>query len=254
MQENEVMENQEEEVESLNEGEPTTTEPSARPDFIPEKFWDIDTGNINIEEFGKSYSNLEKYVGGKKDELRQVVMDELALEAEESAPEVYELPPLPENITEEMIEANPMTDWWGNFCKENAYPQEIFEEGINKYIDSFVDTSPNLELEIKNLGENANARLDAVNSWASSFFSPEEYEVVATSLGSSAQGVEALERIIESQREGISRSGNVAQPERALTLDDVRSMMKDRRYFDSRERDPSFVRKVDEAFSRLYRE
>ena len=82
----------------------------------------------------------------------------------------------------------------------------------------------------------------------------ETVEVVATSLGSSAQGVEALERIIESQREGISRSGNVAQPERALTLDDVRSMMKDRRYFDSRERDPSFVRKVDEAFSRLYRE
>ncbi len=251
MQENEVMESQEE---ANIEGEATTDEPSPRPDFIPEKFWDTDTGNINLEEFGKSYSNLEKYVGGKKDELRQVVMDELALEAQESAPEAYELPPLPENITEEMIEANPMTDWWGNFCKENAYPQEIFEEGINKYIDSFIDTSPNLELEMKNLGENANARLDAVNSWASSFFSPEEYEVVATSLGSSAQGVEALERIIESQREGISRSGNVAQPERALTLDDVRSMMKDKRYFDSRERDPSFVRKVDEAFSRLYRE
>lgn len=254
MQENEVMENQEEEVENFNEEGPTTNKASVRPDFIPEKFWDIDTGNINLEEFGKSYSNLEKYVGGKKDQLRQVVMDELALEAEESTPEFYELPPLPANITEEMIQANPMTDWWSKFCKENSYPQEIFEEGINKYVDSFVDTSPNLEHEIKNLGENANARLDAVNSWASSFFSPEEYEVVATSLGSSAQGIEALERIIESQREGISRSGNVAQPERALTLDDVRSMMKDRRYFDSRERDPSFVRKVDEAFSRLYRE
>jgi hypothetical protein len=251
MLEYEVTENQEEV--SL-EGEATTTQPAQRPDFIPEKFWDIDTGNINLEEFGKSYSNLEKYVGGKKDQLRQVVMDELALEAEESTPEFYELPPLPANITEEMIQANPMTDWWGNFCKENSYPQEVYEEGINKYVDSFVDTSPNLELEFKNLGENANARLDAVNSWASSFFSPEEYEVVATSLGSSAQGVEALERIIESQREGISRSGNVAQPERALTLDDVRSMMKDRRYFDSRERDSSFVKKVDEAFSRLYRE
>tara|TARA_R110000803_G_scaffold3086_2_gene10555 strand:- start:12764 stop:13519 length:756 start_codon:yes stop_codon:yes gene_type:complete len=250
MLENEVTENQEEV--SL-EGEATTTEPAPRPEFIPEKFWDIDTGNINLEEFGKSYSNLEKYVGGKKDELRQVVMDELALEAEESAPESYELPPLPANITEEMIQANPMTDWWGSFCKENSYPQEIYEEGINKYVDSFVGSLPDIAKETELLGENAEARLDAVNSWASSFFPPEEYEAVATSLGATAQGVEALERIMETQREGISRSGVVAQPERALTLDDVRGMMKDKRYYDSRERDMAFVRKVDDAFSRLYR-
>ena len=38
-----------------------------------------------------------------------------------------------------------------------------------------------------------------------------------------------------------------------LTLDDVRSMMKDKRYFDPRHRDDSFVKKVDEAFQRLYR-
>jgi hypothetical protein len=250
MLENEVTENQEEV--SLG-GQATTTQPAQRPDFIPEKFWDIDTGNINLEEFGKSYSNLEKYVGGKKDQLRQVVMDELALEAEESTPEFYELPPLPANITEEMIQANPMTDWWGKFCKENSYPQETYEEGINKYVDSFVSNLPDIAKETELLGENAEARLDAVNSWASSFFPPEEYEAVATSLGATAQGIEALERIMETQRESISRSGVVAQPERALTLDDVRGMMKDKRYYDSRERDMAFVRKVDDAFSRLYR-
>ena len=44
--------------------EATTTEPSPRPEYVPEKFWNVDKGEINMEEFGKSYTNLEKYVGG----------------------------------------------------------------------------------------------------------------------------------------------------------------------------------------------
>ena len=56
---------------------PTTTEPAPRPEYIPEKFWNTEKGELNVEEFGKSYTNLEKYVGGKKDELRDVIIDEL---------------------------------------------------------------------------------------------------------------------------------------------------------------------------------
>ena len=68
-----------------------------------------------------------------------------------------------------------------------------------------------------------------------------------------ADGIEALERVMDSQKQSITRSNQVAQPERPLTLDDVRSMMKDKRYFDPKERDESFVRQVDDAFQRLYR-
>ena len=51
----------------------------------------------------------------------------------------------------------------------------------------------------------------------------------------------------------FNRSQQVAQPDKQLTLDDVRSMMKDKRYLDPRHRDDGFVKKVDEAFQRLYR-
>ena len=253
MNENDNVENQVEETPTEEQGEPTTTEPVERPDFIPEKFWDASTGEINIEEFGKSYSNLEKYVGGKKDELREVIINELSEEADSERPESYELPKLPEGVSEEMLSDNTMAKWWKEHCDENAYSQEIYEEGINKYIDSYLDSTPNLDREMEKLGENANARLDAVNSWASAFFAPEEYEAIAGSLGATAEGIEALERMMQTTIESVSRANTVAQPERPLTLDDVRNMMKDKRYYDPKERDASFVRKVDDAFSRLYR-
>ena len=253
MNENETMDNQVEESQQQEQGEPTTTEPMERPDFIPEKFWNTETGEINIEEFGKSYLNLEKYVGGKKDELREVIINELSEEADSEKPESYELPALPDGITEEMLHENPMAQWWAEHCDENAYSQEVFEEGINKYIDSFIGQQPDLNREMEKLGENANARLDAVNSWASSFFSPEEYEAVATTLGATAEGIEALERMMQTTVQSVSRANTVAQADRPLTLDDVRNMMKDKRYFDPKERDQSFVKKVDEAFARLYR-
>ena len=50
---------------------------------------------------------------------------------------------------------------------------------------------PNIDAERSKLGENADARLDAVNSWASSFFSAEEYEAIANTLGATAEGIEA---------------------------------------------------------------
>ena len=59
--------------------------------------------------------------------------------------------------------------------------------------------------------------------------------------------------MMQTQRQTITSANQVAQPERPLTLDDVRNMMKDKRYYDPKERDASFVRKVDDAFSRLYR-
>ena len=40
-----------------------------------------------------------------------------------------------------------------------------------------------IDAEKEKLGENADARLDAVNSWASSLFSPEQYEVYLQNIG-----------------------------------------------------------------------
>jgi len=44
------------------EGESTANSPqqAERPDHIPEKFWDTEAGEVNVEAMAKSYSELER--------------------------------------------------------------------------------------------------------------------------------------------------------------------------------------------------
>ncbi len=236
--------------------ETTEQEVMERPEIIPEKFWNNETGEINLEDMAKSYHHLEKFASGKKDEMKDSIIAELQTEAREGLPEDstgYDLPKLVEGITEEMVEANPLTGWWRDRCHEMGLNQEQFEDGINQYVDMMQSGQINVEEEMSKLGENANDRVNAINSWAQSFFPPEEFETIVNTLGTTAQGIGVLERIQDSMRSNIGNSENVAQPERELGIDDVKAMMNDKRYFDQRHRDASYVKKVDEAWARLNR-
>tara|TARA_B100000945_G_scaffold320773_1_gene332054 strand:- start:1000 stop:1779 length:780 start_codon:yes stop_codon:yes gene_type:complete len=204
------------------------------------------------EELEKGYTELEKFVGGKKDELRDEIINELSEEAIGEAPEEYTLPPLPDGVTETMVVENPMFDWWNKHCSENAYTQEMYEDGVNKYVDNFLHNAPDYDAEVQKLGENANARLDAIDSFVSTAFSPDQSDLISGTLGQTAEGIEVIERIMAMQRQNIESSVQT-EPVNKLSLEDVRSMMKDPRYFDPRERDESFVKRVDDAFARLYR-
>ncbi len=243
-----------EQTEDVSRETTEQTEQAVRPEIIPEKFWNAETGEINVGDLAHSYNNLEKMVSGKQDAMREQVMAELTEEARSQAPEEpsgYNLPPLVEGITEEMVESNPMTAWWRDQCYERGYSEEDFQDGINKYIETMMSGQPNLEAEVERLGENATDRLNAVNAWASSYFPPEEYEVLAATLGQSAEGITILERMQAGLTGNRSQASQVAQPERELGIDDVKQMMNDKRYFDQRHRDPAYVKKVDDAWNRL---
>jgi len=219
-----------------------------RPEHIPEKFWK--EGKVDFDEMAKSYTQLETYVGGKEETIKEKLMEELANEHAETVPENYELPALPEGITEEMVQENPMYAWWGETAKTNGMNQEEYEAGIHAYVEMMQSQQPNIEAELEALGENANSRIDAVNAWASKNFPPEEYEAIQYSLGTSASGIQALERIMEMNKTGV-RSEQFTQPEKQLTMADARAMMQDKRYFDPRYRDDAYVAKVDAAFRML---
>ena len=219
-----------------------------RPEHIPEKFWK--DGAVDYNEMAKSYTQLESYAGGKEETIKEKLIEELANEHAENIPETYELPALPEGINEEMVNDNPMTEWWNGIAKENGFTQEEYEAGINTYVEMMQSQQPNIEAEMEALGENANSRLDAVNAWASKNFPPEEFEAIQYSLGTSAQGIQALERMMEMGQSGV-RSEQYAQPEKQLTMADARAMMQDKRYFDPRYRDETYVAKVDAAFRML---
>lgn len=220
-----------------------------RPEHIPEKFWK--EGKVDFDEMAKSYTQLESFATGKEDTIREKIIEDLANEHSENVPEKYELPALPEGITEEMVEANPMYAWWQETAKNNGMDQEEYEAGIHAYVEMMQSQHTDIEGEMERLGENAEARLDAVDSWASANFPPSEYEAIQYSLGTSAEGIEALERMMDMVKGSNVRSEQFAQPEKQLTMADARAMMSDKRYYDPRYRDEAYVAKVDAAFRML---
>ena len=129
--------------------------------------------------------------------------------------------------------------------------QEEYDDGIHAYVEMLQGQQPDIDGEMNKLGENATARVDAVDSWAQKNFPPEEYDVIQMSLGTSAAGIEALERMMEMNVSSGVRSNEYEQPEKQLTMADARAMMSDKRYFDPRYRDESYVKKVDAAFRML---
>jgi len=219
-----------------------------RPEHIPEKFWK--DGTVDYNEMAKSYTQLESYAGGKEETIKEKLIEELANEHAENVPETYELPALPEGINEEMVNENPMTTWWNGIAKENGFSQEEYEAGINTYVEMMQSQQPDIDAEMQALGENANSRVDAVNAWASKNFPPEEFEAIQYSLGTTASGIQAIERIMEMGQTGV-RSEQFTQPDKQLTMADARAMMQDKRYFDPRYRDDAYVAKVDAAFRML---
>jgi hypothetical protein len=236
------------EQEILDEVPENEVPQEARPEHIPEKFWK--DGTVDYNEMAKSYTQLESYAGGKEETIKEKLIEELANEHAENVPETYELPALPEGINEEMVNENPMTTWWNGIAKENGFSQEEYEAGINTYVEMMQSQQPDIDAEMNALGENANSRVDAVNAWASKNFPPEEFEAIQYSLGTSASGIQALERMMEMGKSGV-RSEQYSQPEKQLTMADARAMMQDKRYFDPRYRDDAYVAKVDAAFRML---
>ena len=218
-------------------------EAPTRPEWLPEKF-------KTPEDLVTSYSNLETKLGTSQDELKSSILQELETEALQNRPATVGDYQVPEALDENLVNDNPLFQWWANHSFENGFSQEEFEAGIGQYAQFYESMQPDLEGEKTKLGENADARIEAVDLWANKFF-PENLSDAVLTLGQSANGIEALEFLMD-KLGGANMSGN-AQPAQQLTEADLRSMMKDERYWNNAKRDPAFVKQVDDGFSRVFR-
>ena len=216
-----------------------------RPEWLPEKF-------KSPEDFAKSYSSLERRLSEGEDGFREKFLEEINETVVEGVPETADDYMLPEGIDETLAPDNELLNWWANHAHSNNYTQEEFEEGINMYRDA-IDNAVggdeiDSEAEMAALGDNAPERLEAVRLFSEQFFTEKEFEEIAD-LCSTAEGVSAVERIMSALQE----SGNIdSQPTNTLDEDTLREMMRDERYWKQGQRDPNFVKEVDEGFEILY--
>ena len=231
------------EADNVEVAEATEAPVSARPEWLPEKF-------ETPEAMAKSYGELESWKGKREDDLRSEIIAQMEQEAFSSRPATAGDYAMPEIVDEEMAVDNALFQWWTNHAYENGYSQEEFEDGIQQFNDALEAMQPDLEAETKALGDNAEARIEAVSLWSQKFF-PAEYEDVIMGIGTSAKGIEMMEFLMQNVKDA-SVSGDAGVSART-TEDDLRTKMQDPRYWNPVKRDIAFVKEVDEGFAQLYR-
>lgn len=227
----------------VTEADVQAAEAPARPEWLPEKF-------NTPEDLAKSYTELSTKLGAKDEEIRNSIIEEIQSEAFADRPETAGDYQMPESIDPEAAVDNDLLKWWSEHSFENGYSQEEFEQGIEMYAQAVMGNEPDLEAEAAKLGDNASARIDAASAWASKFF-PEESLGAIERMCESHEGILALEVMMEAMKDG-SFAGD-AQSASTTSEAELRQMMNDPRYWNPVERDPNFIKQVENGFKQLYR-
>ncbi len=99
-----------------------TEEVSDIPEYIPSKFWNTETKEINVEDLGASYKALEKKLGMRTDELSKQIRSDIEAELSGKAPEQYEInpPELPDGVNLDIDPEMPLLQWWADTAKKRG--------------------------------------------------------------------------------------------------------------------------------------
>ncbi|BCV03418.1 MAG: hypothetical protein CM15mV66_500 [uncultured marine virus] len=167
-------------------------------------------------------------------------------------PEEYEivLPEVPEHINIEVNKEQELLKEWSNICKDNGLSQDIFNRGVNAFVNNEIAGLPDMQQEMQKLGDNANSRIEAADLWSKKYLTPESYDSLSK-LASTAEGVKAIEEIMSlTKTQPLPNSNTVVDAE--LEENDLRSMMNDPRYYDPSQRDPAYYDKVTRLYEKKY--
>lgn len=223
---------------------------SGRPEYIPEKFWDGDTGKPLLESMGKSYTELETKIRNKKEEL----LAEAEQARRESLPEEYAFDPdkieIPEGVEFKPDAEDPLLSMWKGIAKDAGLSQEQFDAGVKQWIENEIAALPKAEEEIGKLGERGAERVNNVRLYLQSKLPEKHFETLAP-LAVTADVVEALETLIATKEPKPSEVGGDDHPVK-ISEGDLEQMMDDPRYWDPSRQDPAYIRKVQDAYDKFY--
>jgi hypothetical protein len=213
---------------------------------VPEKF--RKDGKPDLGLLVQSYGELETRFNTKTEDLKRQIAEETLKERPKAAAE-YKLPKL-KGVDEKELSEHPMIGWWREQAFEAGLPQAKFEKAVETYIERMQPAEVPEETLKAELGESYKARIAAVDGWARKTAKDAAEMEALQQVAVSPAGIRLLERLAGL---GSALSADEAadrQPE--LTLDKLRSMQADPRYWDTARRDPAFVAQVEEGYRKLY--
>ena len=225
---------------------------SDKPEYVQDKFWDVDRKEVNLENLASSYNALEKKLGSRTDDLSKQVRQDLEQERLGKVPEEYKItvPELPENVDVSVSDDMEIVQWWKETAKQNGLSQEQFDQGVQVFIDNAMATLPNVEQEMQKLGDASKERVEAAELWSKRNLSPEAYSTIS-SFAATADGVKAIEEIMKLTKDSPMPT-TPTQVSVTPDLGDLKSMMNDPRYYDQSKRDDSYIKRVTELYEKAY--
>jgi hypothetical protein len=235
---------------------PVATEQSSevtKPEYIQDKFWNAERNEVNLENLASSYNSLESKLGSRTEDLTKQIRSDLENEKLKNVPEEYKLniPELESNISLDINNEMPIVQWWNQTAKNSGLSQEQYDEGVKAFVENAISNLPNTDLEIQKLGDAGKERIEAAELWSKKHLSPESYNAIS-SFAATAEGVKALEEVMK-----LSKDSNMpttqTQVDVTADMDDLKSMLKDPRYWDSSKRDPSYVKRVTELYEKAFK-
>ena len=230
-----------------------SSETTSRPEYIQEKFWNAEKGEVNIENLASSYNSLESKLGSRTEDLTKQIRTDIENEKLQSIPEEYKLnvPELDGNVSLDISNDMPIVQWWNQTAKNAGLSQEQYDEGVKVFVDNAIANLPNSDLEIQKLGDAGRERVEAAELWSKKHLSPEAYNAIS-GFAATAEGVKALEEVMK-----LTKDSNMpttqTQVDVTADIDDLKSMLKDPRYWDSSRRDPAYVKRVTELYEKAYK-
>lgn len=224
---------------------------SAAPEGLPEAFWDADAKAVKTDDLVKSYADLNKF----KSEY------DASLAKRPESPEKYEIA-LPEDF--EMpegfgFEFQPDSDL-AKLGRDLAFAKGLDQEGFVKEIltpyvqheiakaqKEATDAEEFYKTQKAELGEKADERLAAVDSFLKAKLTEDEYKAF-DQVATTKAGVEAIEKLIAlTGGPKVQTTGNGAAPD-AITQEKLTEMQNDPRYLT----DPAFHKQVADGYAKLY--
>jgi len=220
------------------------------PSYVPEKFWNNDLKEINVEELGASYKALEKKLGQRTEELAGTIREEVLADISGNAPEKYEMqmPELPDGVHIDVDAEQPLLKWWEETARSKGLSNEDFNKGIDAFVQNEIAGLPDKDTQINLLGENAVQRIESADLWAKKNLSENSYTAIANMV-STADGIKAIEEIMSLNKDAPIPS---TETKIDVSLDplDLRSMMADERYWKDGAKDPAYIKKVTDLYEK----
>ena len=222
------------EQENVSEAKETKTDAAEKPEWLEDKFWDKENGEIKTEDLNKSFSELQKQFSMGK----------------HKAPSEYDLSVM-EDIDEDDELAKEFLDW----AKENKPTQGAFDKLVTTFKtlsqQQVEQDSINPEEEAKSLGPNSEQIINGIKTWGQGLVSKgvwsdddfEEFKVFAAT----ANGINALNKVRKYYGEQTIPTAPT-DVDGSVSKQELYEMVADPKY----KTDPNFRRKVEEQFSRAF--